>query len=79
MIQVFVVFPHFTDHVLQCVTFYFNEMIFFGILLILHLSTSVLAHGILLEPPSRTSAWRVGFNTPAYYNDSETNCGGFER
>ena len=37
------------------------------------------AHGRLVEPPSRFSAWRLGFSTPAYYNDSETNCGGFER
>ena len=37
------------------------------------------AHGRLVEPPSRFSAWRLGFSTPAYYNDSETNCGGFGR
>ena len=37
------------------------------------------AHGRLVEPPSRFSAWRLGFSTPAYYNDSETNCGGFSR
>ena len=36
-------------------------------------------HGRLVEPPSRFSAWRLGFSTPAHYNDSETNCGGFTR
>ena len=41
--------------------------------------SEVKAHGRLLEPPSRTSAWRLGFSTPTYYNDSETNCGGFDR
>ena len=39
----------------------------------------VSGHGRLIEPPSRTSAWRFGFGTPANYNDHETNCGGFER
>ena len=36
-------------------------------------------HGRLVEPPSRTSAWRLGHATPTYYNDSETNCGGYDR
>ena len=39
----------------------------------------VLSHGRLIEPPSRTSARRFGFKTPADYNDHETNCGGFGR
>ena len=37
------------------------------------------SHGRLIEPPSRTSAWRFGFSTPTYYNDTETNCGGYDR
>ena len=36
----------------------------------------VQGHGYLAEPPSRASAWRFGFNTPADYNDAEGNCGG---
>ena len=36
-------------------------------------------HGRLIEPPARTSAWRFGFDTPAMYDDHETNCGGFDR
>ena len=39
----------------------------------------VSPHGRFIEPPSRTSAWRFGFGTPSYYNDHETNCGGFGR
>ena len=39
---------------------------------------AVRAHGRLLDPPSRSSAWRVGFNTPKDYNDMEAFCGGFE-
>jgi hypothetical protein len=37
------------------------------------------AHGRLIEPPSRASAWRYGFNTPANYNDHELFCGGFTK
>ena len=39
----------------------------------------VSSHGRFIEPPSRTSAWRFGFGTPSFYNDHETNCGGFIR
>ena len=42
-------------------------------------AAQVLGHARLIEPPSRTSAWRFGFDTPEMYNDHETNCGGFER
>lgn len=37
----------------------------------------VYGHGRLLEPPSRSSMWRVGFKTPKNYNDNQLNCGGF--
>lgn len=37
------------------------------------------AHGRLIEPPSRASAWRYGFQTPPNYNDHELYCGGFTR
>lgn len=36
-------------------------------------------HGRLIEPPSRSSAWRYGFQTPPNYNDHELYCGGFQR
>lgn len=39
----------------------------------------VSAHGRLIEPPSRASMWRYGFNTPHDYNDHECYCGGFTR
>lgn len=39
----------------------------------------VEAHGRLIEPPSRASAWRYGFQTPPNYNDHELYCGGFQR
>ena len=34
------------------------------------------AHGRLIEPPSRASAWRYGFSTPANYDDNQLFCGG---
>ncbi|KAL5016883.1 hypothetical protein ScPMuIL_006472 [Solemya velum] len=38
---------------------------------------TILGHGRLIEPPSRSSMWRYGFNTPKNYNDNELFCGGF--
>lgn len=34
-------------------------------------------HGRLVDPPSRASAWRFGYDTPIDYNDNEGFCGGF--
>ncbi|KAK7068510.1 hypothetical protein SK128_018800 [Halocaridina rubra] len=39
----------------------------------------VQGHGRLIEPPSRSTAWRYGFNTPHNYNDHEIYCGGYSR
>ncbi|GFT30055.1 chitin-binding type-4 domain-containing protein, partial [Nephila pilipes] len=36
----------------------------------------IQGHGRLLEPPSRSSMWRFGYNTPSNYNDNELFCGG---
>ncbi|XP_063604974.1 uncharacterized protein LOC134780271 isoform X2 [Penaeus indicus] len=33
-------------------------------------------HGRLVEPPSRASAWRFGFDVPIDYNDNQGFCGG---
>jgi len=38
---------------------------------------TVAGHGRLVDPASRTSAWRFGFGTPVHYNDHEMFCGGF--
>lgn len=37
----------------------------------------VSGHGRLLEPPSRSSAWRAGFKAPINYDDDQLYCGGF--
>ncbi|KAG8199109.1 hypothetical protein JTE90_016246 [Oedothorax gibbosus] len=36
----------------------------------------VQGHGRLLEPPSRSSMWRFGYDTPPNYDDNELFCGG---
>lgn len=37
----------------------------------------VEGHGRLLDPVGRSSAWRLGFNTPHNFNDNALYCGGF--
>ena len=37
----------------------------------------VMGHGRLIDPPSRNSAWRYGFDTPRQDTDNELNCGGY--
>ncbi|XP_071447948.1 uncharacterized protein [Hetaerina americana] len=39
----------------------------------------VTGHGRLIEPPSRATMWRYGFNTPPDFQDHEQFCGGFSR
>ena len=37
------------------------------------------SHGYLIDPPARTSAWRVNpTDFPVNYNDNQMNCGGFD-
>lgn len=38
----------------------------------------VEGHGRLIDPPSRASMWRFGFNTNANYDDNQGYCGGRE-
>lgn len=41
-------------------------------------ATRVSAHGRMLEPPGRSTAWRFnGKQTPVNYDDHSLNCGGF--
>lgn len=50
-----------------------------AISILMHLFDVCNGHGRLIEPPSRSSAWRYGFKTPANYNDNELFCGGLFR
>ena len=45
---------------------------------ILFFIASVRGHARLIEPPSRASEWRFGFNNPPDYNDNADYCGGIE-
>ena len=36
----------------------------------------VRGHGRLMQPPSRASMWRFGFDNPRDDTDNEGNCGG---
>ncbi|KAJ8312041.1 hypothetical protein KUTeg_009414 [Tegillarca granosa] len=47
-------------------------------ILLLTMSSFCNGHGYLKEPPSRSSMWRYGFNTPTNYNDNQLFCGGFD-
>ena len=50
----------------------------FSLCVLLSVASSVVfGHGRLMDPPSRNSMWKVGFQNPANYNDNELNCGGF--
>ncbi|KAK3581748.1 hypothetical protein CHS0354_035079 [Potamilus streckersoni] len=44
----------------------------------LDLIPQISAHGRLIEPPSRSSMWRVGYLTAKNYNDNQLFCGGRE-
>ncbi|CAK1541798.1 unnamed protein product [Leptosia nina] len=55
------------------------NVIWSGLALLFIVTVEVNGHGRLIEPPSRASAWRYGFDTPHNYNDHELYCGGFTR
>ncbi|KAL5018830.1 hypothetical protein ScPMuIL_004552 [Solemya velum] len=38
----------------------------------------VTGHGRLVEPPSRSSMWRYGYDNPPNYDDNQLFCGGFQ-
>lgn len=54
-------------------------MLVSSLFLLLMVVRGIQGHGRLTEPPSRSTMWRYGFNTPPNYNDHESYCGGFTR
>ncbi|XP_050408925.1 uncharacterized protein LOC126823898 [Patella vulgata] len=46
------------------------------VLVVLVLLHQTNGHGRLIDPPSRASMFRFGYNTPPDYNDNQGNCGG---
>lgn len=47
--------------------------------ILMHAIDECNGHGRLIEPPSRSTAFRYGFQTPPNYNDHELYCGGYAR
>ena len=45
--------------------------------LCMQLPSGVSGHGYLIDPPQRSSEWRLGFQNPSNYDDNGLNCGGF--
>ncbi|RWS01248.1 hypothetical protein B4U80_08504 [Leptotrombidium deliense] len=54
-----------------------NICVFKVIIIFIAFAILVAGHGMLIDPPSRSTAWRFGFKTPINYNDNELYCGGF--
>ena len=48
------------------------------LLLLVCLVSQVEAHARLMEPPSRASMWRLGYDNPPDFNDHQGFCGGFK-
>lgn len=48
------------------------------LVIILDLNDNILVagHGMMWDPPARSTMWRLGFNTPINYDDNALNCGG---
>ena len=46
--------------------------------IVLMSSKGTSGHGRLVEPPSRSSMFRFGYNVPANYQDNQLFCGGFQ-
>ena len=53
------------------------KYVFFCLFGIQLCSQEIDAHGMVMEPVNRGSAWRKGFKTPVNYDDNQNYCGGF--
>ncbi|KAK4036923.1 hypothetical protein OUZ56_028967 [Daphnia magna] len=47
------------------------------VLVVVMAPTAIVGHGMMLNPPQRSSMFRFGFAVPPNYNDNSLNCGGF--
>jgi len=55
-----------------------NSMVVVLVVLVAAAVQQVSSHGYASDPPSRSSMWRYGFNTPINYDDNQLWCGGFQ-
>lgn len=53
------------------------EVYLISVLVVVDLISKIAGHGMLLDPPGRSSMWRAGFPTPINYDDNSLFCGGF--
>lgn len=49
------------------------------LMVLMHMIIVCNGHGRLIDPPSRSSAFRFGFPTPPNFIDNEVLCGGYDR
>ena len=49
----------------------------FLVLVVAFVPAFVFGHGMMLNPPQRSSMFRFGYSVPPNYNDNSLNCGGF--
>ena len=55
------------------------KIILLGLTGIILNAIDIKCHGMLRDPPARSSAWREDPNRfPNYYNDNQMFCGGFD-
>jgi hypothetical protein len=47
-------------------------------LVVLLMAISTHQHGNLMDPVSRSSMWRKGYDTPENWTDNQLFCGGFK-
>ncbi|CAB0036614.1 unnamed protein product [Trichogramma brassicae] len=56
------------------------KLIIWACIVVIHwFPTQIDAHGRLMEPVNRGSAWRKQFPVPENYDDTGNNCGGYDR
>lgn len=52
-------------------------LLFSAVAIVLMATKLTNGHGILLDPPGRSSLWRFFPDQPTNYDDNGINCGGF--
>lgn len=55
----------------------FDIKLIFAVILVALNVGEIFGHGYMIDPPSRSSAWRRGFNTSINYDDNGVYCGGY--
>ena len=49
-----------------------------AMLMMMTVTRTAWGHGMMIDPPQRSSMWRYGFpKAPKNYNDNQLFCGGF--